>query len=243
MEAIKGENDLESPEESGPDLDSPLQLLSSVSARLLSGDIPTNPNRLQSLFDHIQSVVGDVVDASFEKLTMALDQVHDANEAIGELAGDKASKALLDEFEVGREHIEEGLAIMQESFFSAESLDDVQEFEEEFREAEVQLAEGLSRIETAIMRVEIPELDTLHADAENLAVEDALDAIASGLDALNAHLEDGKTDHLVFVLEKLDLARNFIEDALDDAEPPEEAEASEDDEEDVEAEEEESIQA
>ena len=141
METVKEEEPTESQaEESGPDLDSPLQLLSSVSARLLAGNIPTNPNRLQRLFEHIQSVVGDVVDASFEKLTAALDQMQEANRAIGEMAGDEASKALLAEFEAGREHIEEGLAIMQESFFSAESLDDVQEFEEEFREAEVQLA-------------------------------------------------------------------------------------------------------
>jgi hypothetical protein len=221
MEAIKEEEHIEP--EPGPDLNAPLQLLSSVSARLLSGDIPANPNRLQSLFDHIQSVVGDVVDASFEKLTAALDQMQEANEAIGELAGDEISKTLLKDFEVGREHIEEGLAIMHESFFSAESLDDVQEFEEEFREAEVQLAEGLARIETAIMGVEIPELNTLHADAENLAVEDALEAIASGLDALNAHLEDGKASHLMFVLEKLDLARTFIEDALDETEPDDES--------------------
>ena len=219
MEAIKEEENLEPAE--GPDLDAPLQLLSSVSAKLLNGEIPTNPRRLQSLFDHIKSVVGDVVDASFEKLTAALDQMQEANEAIGELAGDETSKSLLEDFEIGREHIEEGLAIMHESFFSSESLDDIQEFEEEFREAEVQLAEGLARIETAIMGAEIPELNTLHADAESLAVEDALDAIASGLDALNTHLEDGKASHLMFVLEKLDLARTFIEDALDEAEPDE----------------------
>ena len=217
METVKEEEPTESQaEESGPDLDSPLQLLSSVSARLLAGNIPTNPNRLQRLFEHIQSVVGDVVDASFEKLTAALDQMQEANRAIGEMAGDEASKALLAEFEAGREHIEEGLAIMQESFFSAESLDDVQEFEEEFREAEVQLAEGLGRIETAITRAEIPELHELHAESRSEAVEDALDALASGLDALNSHLEDGTTEHLRFVLQKLDLARGFIEDALEE---------------------------
>ena len=155
-----------------------------------------------------------MVDASFEKLTAALEQMHVANQAIGEMAGDEASKALLAEFEAGREHIEEGLAIMQESFFSAESLDDVQEFEEEFREAEVQLAEGLGRIETAITKAEIPELSELHAESRSEAVEDALDALASGLDALNSHLEDGKNEHLRFVLQKLDLARGFIEDAL-----------------------------
>lgn len=225
MEATQEEEDIDS---DSPDLDSPLQLLSSVSARLLSGDIPTNPNRLQSLFDHIQSVVGDVVDASFEKLTAALDEMQRAGSTLGEMAGPEASKVLMAEFEAGREHIEESLAIMQESFFAAESLDDVQEFEEEFREAEVQLAEGLARIETAIMKVEIPELNELHADAENEAVEDALDALASGLDALNSHLEDGKREHLVFVLEKLDLARGFIEEALEEVEP-EEADPEEDD--------------
>ena len=103
METVKEEESAESQAaESGPDLDSPLQLLSSVSARLLAGDIPTNPNRLQRLFEHIQSVVGDVVDASFEKLTAALDQMHEANRAIGEMAGDEASKALLAEFVAGR---------------------------------------------------------------------------------------------------------------------------------------------
>ena len=227
METLKEEEPAESQaEESGADLDSPLELLSSVSARLLAGDIPTNPNRLQRLFEHIQSVVGDVVDASFEKLTAALDQMQEANLAIGELAGDAASKTLIAEFEAGREHIEEGLAIMQESFFSAESLDDVQEFEEEFREAEVQLAEGLARIETAITKAEIPELNELHAESRSETVEDALDALASGLDALNSHLEDGKAEHLRFVLQKLDQARGFIEDALEEATPePESSEA------------------
>ena len=69
-------------EEDQPDLNAPLELLSSVSARLLRGEIPTNPRRLQSLFEHIQSVVGDVVEASFAKMSSALDEMETAHEAL-----------------------------------------------------------------------------------------------------------------------------------------------------------------
>lgn len=218
MTTLEQDADVPEQSEGGPELDAPLELLSSVSARLLSGDIPTNPNRLQSLFEHIQSVVGDVVEASFEKLSVALDEMQSATEQLQEASTEGDRSALLQEFDAGRGHIEEALAIMQESFFAAQNFDDVQEFEEEFREAEVQLAEGLGRIETAITKAQIGELSQLHADAESETVEDALDAIASSLEALNAHLEDGETAHLKFVLEKLDLARGFIEDALTEAE-------------------------
>ena len=135
-----------------PDFDAPLELLNSVSARLLRGEIPTNPNRLDALFQHLQSVVGDVVDASFAKITTAFDLADEANQALSEDGEDSpASRAFFAEFESGREHIEEGLTIMQESFFAAKNIEDLKEFEEEFREAEVQLAEGLGRLETAII--------------------------------------------------------------------------------------------
>ena len=201
-----------------PDFDAPLQLLNSVSARLLRGEIPTNPNRLQALFQHLQSVVGDVVDASFAKITAAFDQIEDANQALREDGEDSpASQAFFAEFETGREHIEEGLAIMQESFFSAQNIEDLEDFEEELREAEVQLAEGLGRLETAMIAAEDPDAFGLHPEVRSEYIEDATDAFASSLDALSLHLEDGKKEHLEFVLEKLDLAREFIEAALTDA--------------------------
>jgi hypothetical protein len=198
-----------------PDLDAPLELLNSVTARLLRGEIPTNQTRLNSLFEHIQSVVGDVVDAGFAKITHALDQVEIANEALLEDAEDSPeARAFIEEFETSREHIEEGLAIMQETFFSAQNLDQLEEFEEEFREAEVQLAEGLGRLEAVITQVENPDLFGVHEEAASEHVGEALEAFASGLDALNAHLEDGKPDHLEFVLEQIELAREYVENAL-----------------------------
>lgn len=208
-----------------PDFDAPLELLNSVSSRLLRGEIPTNPNRLQALFQHLQSVVGDVVDASFAKITLAFDKVEEANQALKEDGEDSpATELFFAEFEAGREHIEEGLAVMQESFFSAQNIEDLEEFEEELREAEVQLAEGLGRLETAMIQAEDPDLFGLHPEVRSEYIEDATEAFASSLDALTLHLEDGKREHLEFVLEKLDLAREFVEAALADVEEDEEPE-------------------
>jgi len=205
-------------EDESPDFDEPLALLTSVSTRLLSGDIPTSPTRLQSLFNHIQSVVGELVDASFAKITGAFDQLEEVNENLREDGeGGPQAEAFFQEFEAGREHVEEGLAIMHETFFSAQNFDDLEEFEEEFREAEVQLAEGLGRIEQAMLKAENPEMFGLHQDVSSENVEDALDAIASSLDALTTHLEDGKPSHLEFVLERIDEAREFIENALEES--------------------------
>ena len=212
------------------DLDAPLELLNSVSSRLLRGEIPTNPKRLNSLFEHIQSIVGDVVDAGFAKITNALDQVEEANAALLEDGEDSPEvQAFIEEFEVSREHIEEGLAVMHETFFSAKNFDELDEFTEEFREAEVQLAEGLSRLEAVVTEVENPELFGVHEGAASDHVEEALDAFASGLDALNLHLEDGKPDHLAFVLEKIDIARDAVENALLESESRHTVEPSEDD--------------
>ena len=213
------------------DLDAPLALLTSVSSRLLSGEIPTNPSRLQTLFDHIQSVVGDVVDASFAKITDALDQVEEATEALVE-EGEESTEthAFLEEFETGREHIEEGLAIMHETFFSAQNFDDLEEMEEEFREAEIQLAEGLGRLETAMGRAEDPDLFGLSESVSSIHVEEALEAFSSSLEALNEHMEDGEASHLETVLDYIEVARQHVEDALEAVEETEteENEASDD---------------
>ena len=212
----------ETVEEEGPDLDAPLELLNSVTARLLRGEIPTNQNRLQSLFQHLQSVVGDVVDASFAKITSAFDEVEEANEALREELGDtEETEEYLQEFELGREHIEEALSVMQDTFFSAQNIDDLEDFEDQFREAEVQLAEGLSRLEMALMKADSPELFEFHEGASVEFVGEAADALAMGLEALSAHLEDGRASHLEFVLDRLDQAREFVEAALAEAEEEE----------------------
>ena len=228
-QALEEDTDTQDGEEE-LDLEAPLQLLTSVSARLLKGDIPTSPQRLQSLFEHIESVVGEVVDASFEKITLSLDHLEEANEALrqhGEVSAEET--AFLREFELGREHIEEGLAIMQETFFSARNFHDLKELEEEFREAEVQLAEGLGRLETAVTRAQSPELFGLHKEVASDCLDEALEAFASSLDALNSHLEDGKPDHLEFVLQQIDIARAAVEKALQQSqsgEPEELAQAT-----------------
>ncbi|HIB67411.1 MAG TPA: hypothetical protein EYO33_20485 [Phycisphaerales bacterium] len=211
-------------EEDQPDLNAPLELLSSVSARLLRGEIPTNPRRLQSLFEHIQSVVGDVVEASFAKMSSALDEMETAHEALRGEGEDESEEAQVyfEAFELGREHIEEALAIMQESFFSAENFEDLQEFEEEFREAEVQLAEGLARVETALMQIDNPELFDVSPLASSEFVEHACGAFANSLDALSEHLTDGEPHHLKFVLAEIEKARGFVEAALAEVESDEE---------------------
>lgn len=200
------------------DLEAPLELLNSVSSRLLRGEIPTNPTRLQSLFQHLQSVIGDVVEASFSKITLALDQIDEANHALLEEAGETPeTDAYLEEFDAGREQIEESLSLMQETFFSAQNIEELGNFENDFRQAEVQLAEGLSRMETAVARVETPGMYGVHERIAGQSVEEALDAFAACLDALNSHLEDGKPEHLSYVLERLEEAKSHVEDALEHA--------------------------
>ena len=234
METAKGavEDDREPSETDDelPDLEAPLELLSSIAGRLLKGDIPTNPSRLQDLFDHIQSVVGDVVDASFAKITDAFDQVDEAHRHLAEEGEEtEESQAYLAEFETGREHVEDGLAIMQETFFSAKNFNDLEEFEEEFREAEVQLAEGLGRIETAVIRAEDPELFNLIEVASSPHVEEALEVFSISLDLLSSHLEDGEASHLEKVLDQMEIAREHIENALDALEDEDEDEIQEED--------------
>lgn len=232
------END-DKPLEEEIDLEAPLELLNSVSSRLLRGEIPTNPTRLQSLFQHLQSVIADVVEASFSKITLALDQIDEANHALLEEAGESPdTDAYLEEFEAGREQIEESLSLMQETFFSAQNIEDLGNFENDFRQAEVQLAEGLSRMETAVARVETPGMYGVHERIAGQSVEEALDAFAACLDALNSHLEDGKPEHLSYVLERLEQAKSHVEDALEHAQLQAEelaaqqaAEATEDEEE------------
>lgn len=236
MENVDEAPEVEQIDDELPDIDAPLELLTSVSSRLLNGEIPANSSRLQALFEHIQSVVGDIVEASFEKITYALDHLEEANEVIREEGEDsEEAEAFFTEFNEGREHIEEGLAIMQETFFSAKNMEDLEDFEDEFREAEVQLAEGLGRLETAVIRAENLELFQLDENASSIHVEDALEAFASGLDALNAHLEDGKASHLEWVLQSIDQAREHVQMALEDvnsraAEEPEAEEQAEEEE-------------
>lgn len=201
------------------DLDAPLELLSSVSSRLLRGEIPTNPTRLQSLFQHLQSVVGDVVEASFAKISLALDQMEEAGHAmVGEVGETPEAESYLEEFEAGREQIEEGLSFMQETFFSAQNLEELGRYESDFKQAEMILAEGLNRVETAVSKAEFPALFQVHEQAFSSHVEGALDAFASCLDALNQHMQDGNPEHLAFVLDMIDQARESVEQALDQAE-------------------------
>lgn len=214
---LEADGDETSPEDI--DLDAPLELLNSVSSRLLKGEIPTNPTRLQSLFQHLQSVVGDVVEASFSKITQALDQMEEANLAlVGEAEEAPEGEAYLEEFESGREQIEEGLSFMQETFFSAQNLEELGHFEADFRQAEVLLAEGLNRVETAVAKAEMPALFQVHEASFSSNVEGALDAFASCLDALNQHMQDGNPEHLAHVLDMIDQAREYVEQALDQAE-------------------------
>ena len=215
-------------DEDEADMEAPLELLNSVATRLLSGDIPASSSRLQSLFLHIQSVVGDVVEASFEKITGALDQVDEAKEALSEeFAEDEGSKEILQEFELGRAFIEESLAVMQESFFSAKSLDDLEHFEEQFREAEIQLAEGLGRLETAVIQVEHSELAHLSGAPPSEHIENALESFAFCLETLSTYLESGDTSRLELVLDQIDLAKDHVEAAYEEADLLEEAKQKE----------------
>lgn len=229
-QVLENEENLEDQdiEDEQTDIEAPLELLSSVSARLLRGEIPTNPRRLQSLFEHIQSVVGDVVDASFAKITAAFDQIDEGNQSLREDGDDSPdAQAYFEAFETGREHVEEGLAIMHETFFSAQNFEDLEEFEEEFREAEVQLAEGLGRIETALMQLETPELFDVSPLASSQHIEDASESFAVCLEAISAHLEDGDPEHLEFVLTEIDKVRAIVETALEEFDEDADEETSE----------------
>lgn len=200
------------------DLDSPLELLHSVSTRLLRGDIPANPSRLQSLFQHLQSVVADVVEASLAKMSLALDQMEEVGHVVaGEVGDGPEAESFLEEFEAAREQIEEGLSAMQETFFSAQNLEELSHYETDFKQAEQVLAEGLNRIETAVAKAEIPALFGVHEQALSPYVEGALDAFASCLDAFSLHMQDGNPEHLAFVLDMIEQARESVERALDEA--------------------------
>lgn len=207
VEEVEDEED-----DDASEFDAPLELLKDVSHKLLHGGIPPKPKRIESLFSHIQSVVGDLVEKSFVKLHTALEAAAEANEALvehGEV--DAEAQAYLDDFESGRAHVEDGLEIMRETFFSSKNLEDLKDYEEEFKEAEVQLAEGLARLETAVARAENPELFNLHKGVQSEHIDMALTAFEAGLESLTQHMEDGDKDHLEHVLDQLEIARDQVE--------------------------------
>ncbi len=215
------DDDEEAAEDS--EFDVPVKLLKDVSQKLLSGGIPAKPARIESLFSHIQGVVAELVEKSFDKLNSALEAAAEANEALSEHGDvDEFAQAYLDDFQKGREHIEDGLDIMRETFFSAKNLEDLKDHEEEFKEAEVQLAEGLSRLEQAVTKAEDPKLFNLHKAVESEHIEIALTAFEIGLEELTAHLEDGDRDHLERVMDQLEVIRNQIELAYELSEKREE---------------------
>lgn len=194
------------------EFDVPVKLLKDISQKLLTGGIPAKPARIESLFSHIQGVVGELVEKSFAKLNSALEAAADANAALAEHGDvDEYARAYLDDFQKGREHVEDGLEIMRDTFFSARNLEDLKDYEEEFKEAEVQLAEGLSRLEQAIAKAEDPELFNLHKAVESEHIEIALTAFEIGLEELTAHMEDGDREHLERVLDQLDVIRTQVE--------------------------------
>lgn len=208
------------------EFDKPIELLKDVSAKLLRGDIPAKPRRIESLFSHIQSVVSDIVDNSFEKLNDALELAAEANEALAEHGEvDEKAQAYLNDFENGRAHVEDGLEIMRETFFSARNMEDLQDYEEEFKEAEVQLAEGLAKLEQAVLKAEDPTLFNVHPAVESEHLDTALGAFEAGLEALNAHMEDGQKEHLEAVLDHLEIIREQVELAHEMVELKEDEEA------------------
>ena len=219
------------------DIEAPLELLNSVSQRLLRGEIPTNKPRLQSLFNHIQSVVNEVVEQSFDQIGEAMEILNEANNELEDnTEATDLTENFLEEFESARTFIEEGLESMQSTFFSAKNFEDLQGREEEFREAEQRIEEGIARMESCVTQAENPELFGVDQTVAAPEIETALDALANALNLLSTHLDDGDKSHLEQVLKELDYAKVAVTDALQ-ASPEENSSEVEDDSADEEEEE------
>lgn len=214
IELIENEEEIEDIQEL--DVEAPLELLTSVSQRLLRGEIPTNKQRLQSLFNHIQSVVNEVVERSFDQIGEAMDVLNEANEELEEHSeSTELTDSFLREFESARHSIEEGLESMQTTFFAAKNFDDLQGCEEQFREAEQRIEEGIARMESCVAQAENPELFGVDETVSTPEIETALDALANALESLSTHLDDGDKSHLESVLKELDYAKTAVASALE----------------------------
>lgn len=209
-------------------LNVPLNLLRSVSGRLLRREIPLSKDRLDDLYAHIRSAMGEVLDFAHEQVQGSIARLAEATEVLEEGADDPdlsdAITAVLADFEVGREQIESGLAMIKETFFSASSFTELEAAQDSLVVAEAQIEEGFAQLETALLRTEDPELLEIGQSPVKPEVANALDFLADGLEDLRQHLEDGTAQPIRDALKNLDRSRELLVQALDSLEqaPPEE---------------------
>ena len=200
-------------------LAAPLELLRSVSDKLLRRDIEVSQGRLDGLFAHIQSAVGEVIDYAQNQFDASLEEMAGATETLAEEFEEHPemmaeANEMMEDFEATQEFIQAGLGRLKETFFSASSFQDLEANQVHLADAEAQLEEGFARLESAILKADNPELFQISETASSDEVATALDSLAEAIEALNVHLEQGHPDQIQTALTHIDQARTVLERAL-----------------------------
>lgn len=205
----------ESESEESWELHQPLEILRSTTRRLMDRQIPATSTRLEEMYAHLRGSIGDILDGVARQVSRALQLAREnaADEDAQTAETIEAAQQLIGE---AQEEIEDALAQVKESFFSASSFTELQERLPNLGLFENRLEGAMLRVEQALTMTNDPEVFGVGSFVPAPSVPEALEALAEGLDQIQLHLQDGDKEPLRRALEAVNRAQLGLTAALAD---------------------------
>ncbi|MEW6282022.1 MAG: hypothetical protein AB1758_25685 [Candidatus Eremiobacterota bacterium] len=190
----------------------PLKMIHDAANSMLDRRTPLSRERVDSLYRHIAGAMGEMLDGTRKQIDDSLASVREAGAALTEQEPDYAPVFQL--FDEGREQIQAGLTLMAQTFFSSADVTALERNQGALALAESQIQGGLSRIESALLLADDPNLLASPLVPTAPEIPTALDSLGVCLEVLGRYLEKGERAELEEALTHLDQARELILRAL-----------------------------
>lgn len=177
----------------------PLEMLRSLSQRLLDRQTPTTQSRLDDLYGHLKGAIGDICDQVSrqvgEALTLSRENFPDEAEHVQTVVAEVQSE------------VELALNEVKETFFAARSFQELQNSLGDLSLFESRLHTSMLRLEEAVNLAEQPEIYGGKQFSPPPSLPEAVEHLSLGLEHISAHLKSGEKEPLERALEAVEQAK------------------------------------
>jgi hypothetical protein len=184
----------------------PLEMLRTVSQRLLDRQMPATQSRLDELYTHLKGAIGDICDQVTRQVSEALSLSRDNFPEEAEQVQQVVSEV--------QAEVEQALAEVKETFFAARSFQELQANLGDLSLFESRLSTSMLRLEEAVNVAEQPEIYGGKAFEPAPSLTEAVEHLSIGLEHVAAHLKSGEKESLERALEAVEQAQKGLQAAL-----------------------------
>lgn len=202
------------------DFEEPVKRLTEISSKIMKKEIPHTRENLEGIYQQVMDSVQLILDQSMLKLQDNLEDLRELQEEAKEGLDEedyKSFQRFLDEFENAQDKINTGLEYARDTFFSAQTFEDLEKGHIDLSSSAAAIQEGLSSIEQLTEETQRHELmrpRKLHISPE---IETAVTNLDSILMYLNDYIESGETSYIMNSLDQLAVVRKSLEKTLEES--------------------------